>query len=70
MTARHLELLVEEPSMEAWYFGDWEAAVAETLRAADQIVDGPGRYEAGLKPGSEPGDRRIGSGTRRARARA
>ncbi len=42
-------------------------AVGETLRAAElrevaQGVSGeePGRYEAGLKPGGEPGDRRIG----------
>jgi type I restriction enzyme R subunit len=40
-------------------------AVAETLRAAalarrDQVAEGPGRYEAGRKPGGKPGDRRIG----------
>ena len=33
----------------------------ETLRAAElQIGDEPGRYEAGRKPGGDPGDRRIG----------
>ena len=41
-------------------------AVAETLRAAElqreerHTVEGRGRYEAGQKPGGEPGDRRIG----------
>ena len=42
-------------------------AVAETLRAAKlqrEVLlvsgDGGGRYEAGRKPGGEPGDRRIG----------
>ena len=38
-----------------------QVAVAETLRAAElQIGDEPGRYEAGRKPGGDPGDRRIG----------
>lgn len=42
------------------------AAVDETLRAAkSQLVDHssetpPGRYEAGQRPGGEPGDRRVG----------
>ncbi len=39
-------------------------AVAETLRAArlklGVVVEPPGRYEAGTRPGGEPGDRRIG----------
>jgi type I restriction enzyme, R subunit len=36
-------------------------AVAETLRAAAlQMEDERGRYEAGRKPGGEPGDRRVG----------
>ena len=41
-------------------------AVDETLRAAKlqradaQIAEGLGRYEAGRKPGGDPGDRRIG----------
>ena len=40
-------------------------AVAETLRAAklahlDRVAEETGRYEAGRKPGGEPGDRRIG----------
>ena len=40
-------------------------AVAETLRAAelaraDRVADAGGRYEAGHKPGGQPGDRRIG----------
>ncbi len=42
-------------------------AVGETLRAAElrNVADGvaseePGRYEAGLRPGGAPGDRRIG----------
>ena len=36
-------------------------AVTETLRAAKlQIADERGRYEAGRKPGGDPGDRRIG----------
>ena len=41
-------------------------AVDETLRAAKlqraagKIADTSGRYEAGLRPGGEPGDRRIG----------
>jgi type I restriction enzyme R subunit len=52
------------------------AAVDETLRAAQRIeghrvAEAEGRYEAGRKPGGEPGDRRVAwSGTRRARARA
>ena len=38
-----------------------QVAVAETLRAAElQIGDPGGRYEAGRKPGGDPGDRRIG----------
>jgi len=40
------------------------AAVDETLRAAraveGAIADVPGRYEAGLRPGGDPGDRRVG----------
>jgi type I restriction enzyme R subunit len=39
------------------------AAVEETLRAAKlvkAVADVPGRYEAGLRPGGEPGDRRVG----------
>ena len=41
------------------------AAVEETLRAAraveeDAIADVLGRYEAGLRPGGDPGDRRVG----------
>ncbi len=39
------------------------AAVDETLRAAElekRIIEDIGRYEAGQKPGGEPGDRRIG----------
>ena len=41
-------------------------AVYETLRAAElqraeaQVAEENGKYEAGLKPGGEPGDRRIG----------
>ncbi|MEW6105270.1 MAG: type I restriction endonuclease subunit R [Bacillota bacterium] len=40
-------------------------AVAETLRAAqlraaDQVAEEPGRYEAGRRHGGKPGDRRIG----------
>ena len=41
-------------------------AVAETLRAAESqaaatwVAEEAGRYEAGKKPGGEPGDRRIG----------
>jgi type I restriction enzyme R subunit len=40
-------------------------AVEETLRAAQRVPgkdwrDEPGRYEAGLKPGGDPGDRRVG----------
>ncbi len=38
-----------------------QVAVDETLRAAElQIGDEPGRYQAGRKPGGDPGDRRIG----------
>ncbi|WP_105317566.1 type I restriction endonuclease subunit R [Thermus tenuipuniceus] len=42
-----------------------QVAVAETLRAAelargDRVAEAGGRYEAGRKPGGEPGDRRIG----------
>jgi type I restriction enzyme R subunit len=41
------------------------AAVEETLRAAqspapDRLAEVPGRYEAGRRPGGEPGDRRVG----------
>jgi type I restriction enzyme R subunit len=41
------------------------AAVEETLRAAqslaaDRVTEPPGRYEAGKRPGGEPGDRRVG----------
>jgi type I restriction enzyme R subunit len=40
------------------------AAVDETLRAAAlagrRVAEPPGRYEAGRKPGGEPGDRRVG----------
>lgn len=40
------------------------AAVDETLRAAQlgklRAAETPGRYEAGNKPGGEPGDRRVG----------
>jgi len=40
-------------------------AVKQTLRAAKLVKDDrtayvPGRYEAGLRPGGEPGDRRVG----------
>jgi len=40
-------------------------AVEETLRAARAAADhrtteGPGRYEAGERPGGDPGDRRVG----------
>jgi type I restriction enzyme R subunit len=40
-------------------------AVEETLRAAeavaaDQVAEPPGRYEAGQRPGGDPGDRRVG----------
>src|SRR3989449_207734 len=37
-------------------------AIAETLRAAQshRVAEGPGRYEAGGRPGGEPGDRRVG----------
>ncbi len=40
-------------------------AVEETLRAAQaaalgRVAEGPGRYEAGTKPGGDPGDRRVG----------
>ena len=39
-------------------------AVEETLRAArsaaDRAAETPGRYEAGRKPGGDPGDRRVG----------
>ncbi|MGE5481551.1 MAG: type I restriction endonuclease subunit R, partial [Bacteroidota bacterium] len=40
-------------------------AVAETLRAAqlraaDQVAEEPGRYDAGRRHGGKPGDRRIG----------
>ncbi|MDQ7780502.1 MAG: type I restriction endonuclease subunit R [Planctomycetota bacterium] len=44
-----------------------QAAVSETLRAAElhrtvdrHAAETHGRYEAGLKPGGQPGDRRIG----------
>ena len=37
-------------------------AVEETLRAAQahRAAEAPGRYEAGRKPGGDPGDRRVG----------
>src|SRR2546426_3237460 len=37
-------------------------AVEETLRAVQirRVAEGPGRYEAGARPGGEPGDRRVG----------
>ena len=37
-------------------------AVEETLRAAEahRATEAPGRYEAGRKPGGDPGDRRVG----------
>ncbi len=40
-------------------------AVEETLRAAkeaatNQIAETPGRYDAGVQPGGDPGDRRVG----------
>src|SRR6266446_2632116 len=40
-------------------------AVEETLRAAQspaarRVAEPPGRYEAGKRPGGEPGDRRVG----------
>ncbi|HOA62687.1 MAG: type I restriction endonuclease subunit R [Verrucomicrobia bacterium] len=42
-----------------------QVAVGETLRAAelfraDHLAETGGRYEAGRKPGGEPGDRRVG----------
>ena len=38
-----------------------QVAVAETLRAAElQAGDERGRYQAGARPGGDPGDRRIG----------
>jgi type I restriction enzyme R subunit len=42
-----------------------QVAVGETLRAAelaraDHVAEGVGRYEAGRKPGGQPGDRRVG----------
>jgi type I restriction enzyme R subunit len=43
-----------------------QVAVGETLRAAQlqrgaqQLQAGQGRYEAGGKPGGQPGDRRVG----------
>ena len=37
-----------------------EVAITETLRAAQMVAEERGRYEAGRKPGGEPGDRRIG----------
>jgi type I restriction enzyme, R subunit len=43
-----------------------QVAVAETLRAAalrragDRVAEERGRYEAGQKPGGQPGDRRVG----------
>ncbi len=41
------------------------AAVEETLRAAqslaaERVAEAPGRYEAGKRPGGQPGDRRVG----------
>ncbi len=35
-------------------------AIEETLRAARQLAETPGRYSAGMQPGGDPGDRRIG----------
>ncbi len=38
-------------------------AVEETLRAAagdQQLSEAPGTYEAGQRPGGDPGDRRVG----------
>jgi type I restriction enzyme R subunit len=43
-----------------------QVAVGETLRAAelyrsaDRVAEAGGRYEAGQKPGGQPGDRRVG----------
>jgi type I restriction enzyme, R subunit len=43
-----------------------QVAVGETLRAAelrhagDRVAEEQGRYEAGQKPGGQPGDRRVG----------
>ena len=37
-----------------------EAAVAETLRAAERLEEEAGRYVSGRKAGGAPGDRRIG----------
>jgi type I restriction enzyme, R subunit len=43
-----------------------QVAVGETLRAAeldrgaDRVAESGGRYEAGPKPGGQPGDRRVG----------
>ena len=42
-----------------------QVAVGETLRAAelardDQVAEAGGRFEAGLRPGGKPGDRRVG----------
>ena len=37
-----------------------EAAVAETLRAAERLEEEAGRKESGRKAGGAPGDRRIG----------
>ncbi|MDO8501008.1 MAG: type I restriction endonuclease subunit R [Gemmatimonadaceae bacterium] len=43
-----------------------QVAVGETLRAAelyragDRVAEPEGRYEAGQKPGGQPGDRRVG----------
>ena len=37
-----------------------EAAVAETLRAAERLKEEAGRYVSGRKAGGAPGDRRIG----------
>jgi type I restriction enzyme R subunit len=43
-----------------------QVAVGETLRAAelrraaDRVAESQGRYEAGRKPGGQPGDRRVG----------
>jgi type I restriction enzyme R subunit len=43
-----------------------QVAVGETLRAAelyraaDRVAESRGRYEAGQKPGGQPGDRRVG----------
>jgi len=37
-----------------------QVAVGETLRAAELVAEERGRYEAGRRPGGQPGDRRVG----------